>query len=344
MLVRNPAYWLSALLLSGLGILVFGLFFSNPAGPRLGIVDDAQNAASARLISSAEALDAVNVLIDDREEQLQKLEDGERWAVVVLPPDFGEDPLLAGVEIWTTDNDDFTSLTGVGIIRQLLVEAVRSAESTGIVVVEAPVDGQGSDRFIDVVLPGQVGLSLMFGNLFAASMLAWWRYFGILKRLAAAPVSPLQLIASQLIVFGALSAIQATMLITAGSLAFGVPIRGSLFLIALIVAAGVLALLALWYTLVALLRSPIAVNSVATLTAFVMMIAGSSYLPIEDPPVFLQPLVVAAPLTHFNSALRSVINDGDGISEVSLELAVLGAWTAGLLLVSVRAFRWSTDD
>ena len=344
MLVRNPAYWVSTLLLASLGIVVFGLFFTNPAGPRLGVVDEAQNEASLSFIRSVEEIDGINVRVGDRESQLDKLRNGERWVVVILPPKFGQDPTLGDVEIWADSNDAFSSLTGSGIVRQLLVEAIEPPGGAGIEVSEAPVGGDRPLRFIDVVLPGQVGMSLMFGNLFAATILAWWRYGGILKRFAASPISPRQLLASQLIVFGLLSAVQATILMTAGWLAFGVPIRGSLLLVVLIIAIGILALLSLWYTLVSLIRSPIGINAVASLVAFVMMFAGGAYLPIDDPPLWLKPLVALAPLTYLNDALRAVMNDGAGIRDVADELAILGATAAVLFLVSTQRFRWTTDD
>lgn len=344
MLSRNPAYWVSTLLLASLGIVVFGLFFTNPAGPRLGIVDEAQNEASSNFIRSVEEIDGLNVRIDDRETQLRKLKDGERWVVVILPPSFGQDQTLGDVEIWADSNDDFSSLTGSGIVRQLLIEAIAPPGGAGIKVIEAPVSGDRPLRFIDVVLPGQVGMSLMFGNLFAATIIAWWRYGGILKRIAASPVSPRQLLASQLMVFGPLSAIQAALLMTAGWLAFDVSVRGSLLLVVLIVAIGILALLSLWYALVSLIRSPIGINAVASLFAFIMMFAGGAYLPVDDPPLWLRPIVAVAPLTYLNGALRAVMNDGAGIREIADELAILGTIAAALFVVSTQRFRWTTDD
>jgi len=344
MLARNPAYWVSTLLLASLGIVVFGLFFANPAGPRLGVVDEARNEASSSFIRSVEEIDGLNVRVGDRESQLSKLKDGERWVVVVLPPSFGQDPTLSDVEIWADNGNDFSSLTGSGIVRQLLIEAIEPTGGAGIEVNEEPIGGDRPLRFIDVVLPGQIGMTLMFANLFAATLLAWWRYGGILKRVAASPVSPQQLLASQLIVFGLISALQATLLMTAGWLAFDVPIRGSLLLVVLVIAVGIVALLSLWYALVSLIRSPIGINAVAALIAFVMMFAGGAYLPVDDPPLWLKPIVAATPLTYLNGALRAVMNDGAGIREVADELAILGAMAAALFAVSTRTFRWTTDD
>jgi ABC-2 type transport system permease protein len=343
-LLRTPGYWAAALVLSTLGIIVFGLFLTDPTGPRLGIVDEAGNDASARLIAAAEDLDRVNVRIGNREEQIDKLHDGERWAVIVLPTGFGSDSSASGVEVWTGDPQSSATFVGSGIIRQLLVDAVGGEGPYGIEVVEEPVSGDDPLRFIDVVVPGQVGLSLMFGNLFAATMLGWWRQQGILKRIAASPARPAHLLASQLLVFGLVSAMQATILLLIGSLLFGVAIKGSVLALAATVLAGVLVFLTLWYTLIAFIRSPIFATSLASLLGFVMMFAGGSYLVIEDPPLFLKPVVVAAPLGYLNDALRDVINHGEGFRSISTDLGILAAWIAVLFVVSMRIFRWTTDD
>lgn len=343
-LVRTPGYWLTALVLSALGITVFGLFLSDPTGPRLGIVDEAQNEAASAFITAAKDLDRVSVRVGRLDEQLDKLADGERWAVVALPEGFGDTGGLEGVTIYTTNTGEFTTLTGSGIIKQLLADTVGVGQTPGIQVQSEPVGGDDPLRFIDIVVPGQVGLSLMFGNLFAAGMIGWWRQQGILKRFAASPARPVHLLASQLIVFGALSIAQATILLSIGTLVFGVDIEGSVLTLAFVVLAGILAFLILWYTLTALVRSPIAANSLASLLGFVMMFAGGSYIPVNDPPLILRPIVAAAPLTYLNRALRDVVNRGEGLSSIWPELTVLAVWIVALFAVSMRAFRWTSES
>lgn len=343
-LFRTPGYWVTAVVLSVLGITVFGLFLTDPTGPRLGVVDEAENEASARFLAAAESLERVDVAVGGREEQLDRLRDGERWAVVVLPPGFGSDPALSGVEIWTAEEGRFSTLTGAGIVRQLLTETVAGVDAAGIEVEVEPVGGDEPLRFIDIVVPGQVGLSLMFGNLFAAAMVGSWRQQGILRRMAASPTRPWHILASQIVVFGLVSAMQATVLLGLGRLLFGVTIEGSITALAAAIGVGIATFLTLWYALTAVVRSPMAANATASLLGFVMMFAGGSYLPLDDPPLLLKPLTAALPLTYLNEALRGVVNSGEGLSGIRTELGVLGVWAGVLFLVSMRAFRWTTED
>ena len=40
------------------------------------------------------------------------------------------------------------------------------------------------------------------------------------------------------------------------------------------------------------------------------------------------------------NALREIVNRGNGLSDIWLDWAILAAWAAGGLLVSLRVFRW----
>jgi ABC-type multidrug transport system permease subunit len=75
------------------------------------------------------------------------------------------------------------------------------------------------------------------------------------------------------------------------------------------------------------------------LVAFPMLFLGGSYFPVESSGV-LAPVVNAVPLTHLNDALRAVINDGGGVSELWVSWLVLAAWAVMGFVVSMRLFRW----
>jgi ABC-2 type transport system permease protein len=343
-LARNPGYWVVSLILAALGIIAFGYLVSNPTTPRLGIVDEAGNALSRDFVERTRDIEAFHLSVGSREDQLEKLRDGDRWSVLILPAGFGTEEVGGSVELLTGQGSDYSAFTGSGIIRQLLsATADGSTSQGGFEIAERSLAGERPPRFIDFVVPGQIGLSIMFGNLFATGLIAWWRQEGALKRLAAAPIAPWQLMAAQLMVFGLLSIMQATILLALGWLLFDVTVRGSLLALGVTIVAGILAFLTLWYAIVAFVRSAQAVNGLSNLIAVVMIFVGGSYLPVEDPPVFLKPLTVLAPLKYLNDALREIISQGHGLSDIWPELTVLLTWAGGLAYISTRVFRWTTE-
>jgi len=55
----------------------------------------------------------------------------------------------------------------------------------------------------------------------------------------------------------------------------------------------------------------------------------------------MQPFVQALPLTALNDALRGVMNDGQPLSALWRELALLVAWGSASFAAAFRLFRWS---
>jgi hypothetical protein len=54
----------------------------------------------------------------------------------------------------------------------------------------------------------------------------------------------------------------------------------------------------------------------------------------------MQPAIRALPLTVLNDALRSVMNEGAGLSEVGAKAGILAVWAFGSFAVALRIFRW----
>ena len=71
-------------------MVIFGLLnFGELGKVDIGIVDLAQNEASARFIEEAGQVEALRVTVGDEAEERAALEDGQRDLIVVLPPNFG---------------------------------------------------------------------------------------------------------------------------------------------------------------------------------------------------------------------------------------------------------------
>ena len=66
---------------------------------------------------------------------------------------------------------------------------------------------------------------------------------------------------------------------------------------------------------------------------------GRSNFPLETPPA-VAPLLGVIPLTHLNDALREVVNNGGGLSDLWLSWAILAAWVVGGFGLSMRLLRW----
>jgi len=126
-----------------------------------------------------------------------------------------------------------------------------------------------------------------------------------------------------------------------GALAFGVPIRGSLALVAAIVLAGALAFSGLGLLVATRARTIEGVSGLMNLVMVPMWIFSGVFFSWSHFPDAIQPFIRLLPLTALNDGLRAVLLDGTGVAGVWTLLANLVVWGVGTFAVSVKIFRWT---
>ncbi len=75
--------------------------------------------------------------------------------------------------------------------------------------------------------------------------------------------------------------------------------------------------------------------------AMPMWVFSGVFFASSNVPEALQPFVQALPLTALNDALRAVMNDGEPLTAIWHELAILTAWGGVSFALSLKLFRWS---
>lgn len=345
LLRRNVSYWIPTLGLAIIAMMVFGwLFQLGTQAFFLGIVDEDHSDASQGLVQAFDGLENVKLKQGSRSHELSALDDGDRAAVVVIPPGFqaalaeGTSSLDVRYDATNPVRASYASAT---------VEAVVDGFNTALAGESGPVIIQRQDvgthrvDYIDFLTPGQAGLTLLWGALFGGIVfLAGWREMGILRRLGVTPLRPAALIASQGVSLALLSFVQVAIIFLVGRLAFGVTIHGSYLLLAVTLLLGIACMLALGYIIGSFLNTLTSASAVANLLAFPMMFLGGSWFPSDSAPNFLQPVVRAIPLTHLNEAMRAIVNQGEGLGDIWWNWVVLAAWGVAGYIIAVRVFRW----
>ena len=131
-------------------------------------------------------------------------------------------------------------------------------------------------------------------------------------------------------------------LLLLGTLAFGMPIRGSLVLVVVVDVVGALAFAGIGLLVASRAKSdrdrqrpdePGDAADVALLGRLLLVRA----VPRTPPSRSSRP----CPLTQLLNALRAVILDGAGWLDVAPALAILAAWAVVTFLLALRIFRWT---
>lgn len=341
---REPGYWITSIGLAALIVVVYGSVFSNAGGPSLGAVLQDDDATLAAALDELAGIDGIDLERGSLDSELAAMEDGDRWAVIVFPEgtvDAAREGRPSRVQIIYNDASPYQATAGIGVLREFVTQLNEGlGVGADLGYQERTIEARRGAGLLEVLFPGLVGMSLMFGNTLAAGTFVTWRQFGILRRISSSPIRPLTLELSQFMTLAVLSSLQVTVLVALAHLLFGIHVAGSYLTLAVVCAAGAVMFMGIWYALAALVTNTLTFFATMNLTAFIMVFLGGSVVPNDDAPSWLQPVIQALPLTHLNDALRGVINEADGLEEVSVELAILGAWAVAAFVISGRLFRW----
>jgi len=203
-----------------------------------------------------------------------------------------------------------------------------------------PVSG-AAVRYVDWLLPGVLGMNMMFSCLFGVGfVVVRYRKSGFLRRLSATPVTAFEFGAAQV-----LSRLLLTVSVTSllyGALALFVPFRneGSALLLLLIAVAGALAMISFGFMMAARFASEELASGAINLTSWPMMLLSGVWFSLEGAPGWLQAVAKVLPLTQMLDAARAVMLDGAGLADVLPQLGWLAAMTLFFLGIAAAGFRW----
>ena len=196
-------------------------------------------------------------------------------------------------------------------------------------------------RYVDFLVPGLLGMNVMGTGMWGiAFSLVVARNGNLLKRLVAAPVRRSHLLGAQIGARLLFLLPEAGALLLFAHFALGVPLRGSVLLLAGVSLLGALAFSGLGLLTAARPRTIEGVSGLMNLVMVPMWIFSGIFFSTERFPAAAQPFVQALPLTALNDALRAVMLEGAGLAPLLPELGVLALWGGVSFAIALRAFRW----
>jgi ABC-type multidrug transport system permease subunit len=207
-------------------------------------------------------------------------------------------------------------------------------------VSERRVREHGS-RYIDFLVPGLLGMNIMGGGMWSIGFsIVESRRKRLLKRLIATPMSRAQYLASYILTRLVFLLAEALILIGIAALAFGVPVRGSLFQLGLIALAASLAFSGLGLLVSSRVRTIEAVSGLMNFAMLPMWVLSGIFFSSANYPAAFQPFIQALPLTAVNDALRANMLQGLGWSALLPELGIIAAWLVISFVLALKLFRW----
>lgn len=196
-------------------------------------------------------------------------------------------------------------------------------------------------RYVDWVLPGVLAMNMMFSCLFGIGyVIVRYRKSGMLKRLKATPLTPLEFLSAQVASRWWLT-LATTVAVFAGTDGFiGFPMHGSYLNLLLVFAIGALSLISLGMIVAARTTSEELAGGLLNVLSWPMTFLSGVWFSLEGVHPILQQCAQLLPLTHMIDAARAIMIDGADLTAISGHLLVLACMSLCFMAVGAWTFRW----
>jgi len=199
-------------------------------------------------------------------------------------------------------------------------------------------------KTIDFILPGQLGFSLLSTGVFGVAFMFFnLRNTLVLKRFFATPISHTYIVLGEAlsrIIFQMLTAI---VIIVVGRFMFGFTlINGFQTLVEMLILSflGLVVFMGFGFIISGLAKNESTIPPFANLITLPQFLLAGTFFSVEVFPKWLQPISNVLPLTHLNTALRSVAFEGQNLWQVRTEIGILLLWGVAVYIVAIKVFKW----
>lgn len=200
---------------------------------------------------------------------------------------------------------------------------------------------EAGGRYIDFLIPGLLGMSIMGGGLWGVGFVTVdMRIRKLLKRFLATPMRKTHFLGGIMLSRMCFLIPEVVILIVFATIAFGVKIYGSLLSTAFLILLGATTFSGLGLLVASRAKTLEAVSGLMNLVMLPMWMLSGIFFSSSRYPDAAQPLIQVLPLTALNDALRAVMIDGASILTQLDRLSLLAAWAVVTFVTALKIFRW----
>ena len=199
-------------------------------------------------------------------------------------------------------------------------------------------------RYVDWVLPGILGMNMMFSCLFGVGyVIVRYRKNAVLKRLKATPLSAFEFVSAQLLSRLFIVICMSTVVYSGCNLLFNFFMLGSYFDLLIIGMLGAFCLISLGLLVASRSKSEELIGGLLNLTSWPMMMLSGVWFSLEGAPDALKKFADFLPLTHLVEGARRIITEGATLSDISYHVTCLVVMSAVFLSLGAYFFSWNTE-
>ncbi len=196
-------------------------------------------------------------------------------------------------------------------------------------------------RYVDWVIPGVLGMNLMFGALFGVGyVIVRYRHNGVLKRLKATPLTAFEFLGAQLASRLIIVVLVNGLIFVGCVLLLDLIVLGSFLTLLAVTVLGGFSMVALGLLIASRTANEELAGGLLNIATWPMMFLSEVWFSLDDAPGWMQRLSDFLPLTHIVKAFRSVMIEGAPLVEVGHHLLWLAVMTVLTMVLAASLFRW----
>jgi len=330
-------------------MVIFGLIgFDKPQQFDIGIVAASPQPMTQQFITKLKELDVLKIHEGALADEQKALKDGDRTLVLVVPADFIDTAVVQPQELvaYVNESQPAQSQAILSMLNQYLDKtSLTMAGAPSYFSIRQEAINSRNLKYIDYLLPGLIAMSVMQMSVFSVAFLfVQYKEKGVLKRLAATPMRPVEFVAANTVTRLVMSVVQTIIFIVVGILMLNAHVIGSYWLMLIIVLLGALMFLGLGFTISGIATTVESVPALANLIVFPMLFLGGTFFPITGMPHWIRVVAELLPLTFFGDALREVMTKAASFGAIVGDLLGMAVWGALLVTTAVFTFGFQERD
>lgn len=340
------SYLLPVLLLTGIG---YPVEMMNKAEIPLAYIDNLDTDHSREFVSKLAADEMVEMIsLSHPDKALAEVKDSKRDHLLIIDsrstaqPEGTEHTLHNNqLKLSLFANDQADSRIESKALASIIEEHIAGHE---VAVDQTTLKSGSVSSYISTLLPGLMGMTLLIIGLNGfGGVLIEEAHEGLFKNIKTIDASPIPFLSGLLLSRLLVSYTVAAALFVIGVTMFNLNHRVDVALMLFMLTLGCIAFLGIGLVIAVLSPSVNSFNGIVNFVEIPFLVFSGVFFSITAFPEWLQYVAKAIPLTHMNNALHAIIFEGVGmlqIHQLSTEIAVLGMWCLGTLLLGWYKFKW----
>jgi ABC-2 type transport system permease protein len=349
---RDTRSMILAFLLPVLLLILFGYAIKwDIENIQTAIVDQDHTARSREFVETLQSSGYFKIAtyLDATDQIAPLLERGRAQIALVIPPDFAQKldaGMPAELQAIVDGSDANTATIILAYVQRVVVTYSAKVVVSGMtftppITTQSRVWYNEDLKSRNMIVPGLIAVIMMIIAAILTSLTIareWER--GTMEQLAATPVSRAEVVIGKLLPYLAIGMIDVVISSLLGIVVFGVPLRGSPFLLLILSFFFLVGALGMGIFISAVTRSQMLATQLAMVTTFLPAYLLSGFMfAISSMPKVLQIITMIVPARYFLVVTRGIFLKGVGADVLYVQGLSMIVFSLVGLALSIRGFR-----